>query len=336
MKKWLSRIAGWVLALLSFVLALTFFFPILHYYPSYRFPVYSAYTVPPDTDRWDHFSLPDTLPYGIYKQRMDSFNMVKNAYLLYMQHALGNGLLIGSFGVQTSMECDSCLSPYTIDNELNRNTRYYIVLHEYQPATDEASLIGYQPVYYGRSGKTYKKYVNKDSATIPLVPKGQSSANDRHFFGHWETKELEYRTADVVGGLPEHKNILIPVSKNTHTVFKILCWAGLVLLVLAIIYFVVINSVRVIMEVARGRAFSTKNYRRLFLMAYCLAGIQLVNLLFQVTGHLVCKDRYAGDWIPYVEWMEVGRWMTAALVLWFVALAFRKGYQIKQEQDLTI
>lgn len=92
----------------------------------------------------------------------------------------------------------------------------------------------------------------------------------------------------------------------------------------------------VLLEVASGKAFTVKNYRRLFYIAGIIALFPITSLFTQVILQWSYRSYYAGDLLPDFDSGNKISWMLAALVVFLLALAFRKGYRMQQEQELTI
>lgn len=131
--------------------------------------------------------------------------------------------------------------------------------------------------------------------------------------------------------------IMIPVSKQVLDVFKpvfmIFVWGA----TMVYLYYMITAFLQVLMDIRNGDPFSVGNVKRLkFLTVFCFAAptiLFLLNLLMRVVFY-----RYFTEDIKLSAEAWQIFWKPFALGLIFAALysAFKRGKQLKEEQDLTI
>jgi hypothetical protein len=282
----------------------------------------SVYFYEEDPDSVYKRSLED-LPYREYKRQADSINFIKIRYTL----PFFTGFSGAPFGVGYCMECDTCTGTgYDYDYYGKASTRYYLSIPGFKlpPRTlDNWDL----PVFYKKGGVSYKKFFRLDSIF--------DGKNKGRLLGHWINKPVRYRVQDDFNNKEEGKHVLIPISKTTYSVVNTLHWV--IFIIYLLLYVLVARSfILVLIDIARGMVFGAKNYRHLFFMAYGIAFFPVYSLVVQVILQWSYRNWYAGDLYVYIEWKKNLGWLLAALVAFLLALAFRKGYRIQQEQALTI
>lgn len=131
--------------------------------------------------------------------------------------------------------------------------------------------------------------------------------------------------------------ILIPVSKQVLDVFKPVFIIFLGGATMVSLYYTITAFLQVLMDIRNGDPFSVGNVKRLkFLTIFCFAAptlLFLLNLLMRVVFY-----RYFTEDIKLSAEAWQIFWKPFALGLIFAALysAFKRGKQLKEEQDLTI
>jgi len=284
--------------------------------------VEGAYLFEEDPDSVYKRSLED-LSYREYKRKSDSINYIQHKYT----QPPWNGFIGAPFGAGYCNECDSCIPGRGDFNYSDKGIpRYYLAIPGFKvPKSTRMEMD--PPVFYKKAGMAYMKYFRVDT-----VREGEHKGRR---MGHWLNKVVRYRVLDNTNDKEEGKQLLIPISKTTYSVLDVLCWAVVIINVLVSVL-VARSFILVLIDIARGRVFEVKNYRRLFFMGYGIAFSPVYSLVVQVILQWSYRSWYAGDLSVYIDWQKYLGWLLAALVAFMLAIAFRKGYRIQQEQDLTI
>jgi len=129
--------------------------------------------------------------------------------------------------------------------------------------------------------------------------------------------------------------LMIPVSKTAYRVWQIAMFVilglGLVLFWLAFRKFV-----QVLVEIAQGNAFSVRNYQRLYFITNTIGAYLLCILLARLVLQWAFSSYYSGDLVITTDWWQNAKWALFVIAFYFIARAFKTGYDIQQEQELTI
>jgi hypothetical protein len=134
----------------------------------------------------------------------------------------------------------------------------------------------------------------------------------------------------------EAGELLIPMTENGFNIMRI---AGYIFTAIGIILVILIlRPISVLINIANGRAFSEKNHRMLQLSGSIIIGILVLDQI--VT--LCILWRYHGsipDGLEYPFWenlYEKRKGFIIGVALLLLAAAFKKGYELKEEQTLTV
>lgn len=133
------------------------------------------------------------------------------------------------------------------------------------------------------------------------------------------------------------KAMLIPVSKTTYNVLQPVFIVAVILYFFYFVFFILGNFIKFLLEIAGGTPFSETNVSRLRMIALNLLliplGLFLINLLLRLifykyfTSDLhMSPDQWSFYWKPLIL-----SGIFAALYI-----AFRKGKQLQEDNDLTV
>jgi hypothetical protein len=248
--------------------------------------------------------LSDTMPHYLFKKIQDSLNRITEPKR-EQAHVLGTGTKVGAIGTYEYKESNS--------------SEYYLSVGDF--------YLDYEVVFYRQEGKNYYKY-----------PKwGKPYDNGTSIDGHYEKKETNLKFIE------ENKEtgdgiILIQTTKTTKKVIEIilLIIGGIVILLWLYVIFGV--AVHFLLSIARGAAFTEDNIFRLHFIAYVFIGTILFTTLMKIIGFLFVA-RQLPDLVHF-SWYNVlmsgWEFLVAGLVTLLFAKAFKRGYQLQQEQQLTV
>lgn len=260
--------------------------------------VFCIETLPPIDQK-----VPDTLPHSIHKQMQDSIANVRR---------LKNGMPVSAirgimFGVQQNIRCDTCTGLFNKDGGIRE---YLINLYGWT-----IDIAGYQcsiTAYYVKDGKSHiRKFLPENGGNL-------------------------YREmgAEVPFRFDADRNsIMIPVSKSTYEVARIVVVVGAVYF----LYFLCGSAIKFLGEIARGTPFSDTNVRRLKILAINFFAFPFVLVLFDCLFGVIFRHYFTPDVkLDLPLWKYFGLPFAIGFVFLLLYIAFRKGKSLKEEQELTV
>ncbi|MES2828135.1 MAG: DUF2975 domain-containing protein [Bacteroidota bacterium] len=265
----------------------------------------------------------DTLPYRKYVQLRDS---IKNARdLKNGRHATGTSLL-GIVGHTSLMRCDTC-SLRNSFGQRGAKKEYFISFRDWKLDTTRSE--GFIPViYFVKDGQAYLRKT--------LCEKDNRKQSKKYTGTNYICKEKDIALPFRVDS--GTKSMLIPVNKLTYDIAVPGLFAIYLLFFIYFVYFVIGGFVKFLAEIAQGTPFSEKNVKRLRFITLNLIllplGLFLINL---VVIPLVFHSYFTPDVkLDADSWN--GLWKPGVLCIIFAALyvAFKKGKQLKEDNDLTV
>lgn len=314
----------------------------------------------------------DSLPYYLYRKQEDSLKQIKQEKDLINRGVTGSGMSWWFLGVhQVKKQWHQYSQEKRIEDELMKrlndssillynkrlstsnadSIRFYkeleedmlhrlnVILNSHR--NSDTSLEGEDKHLYYFELKNYEldfdsKFYVKDSnyflayVVWDTTIKGKYRLEKR---GHYEAMKLPFRYSS------DNKALMYPISKHQYkNLFFSLQLVGLLQLCF-IAYFIVGLPCQIIWNISRGRAFIQKNYRRLKLIGLV---ILITTFIAHITPYIV--NSILGDSIPiqfrmlpflqslfsYIFYYFIG------VAVFILGLAFQRGYNLQQEQNLTI
>jgi Protein of unknown function (DUF2975) len=151
--------------------------------------------------------------------------------------------------------------------------------------------------------------------------------------GHYERKTIPVRYAK------EDEKILIPLTKTQYTVaytiLLVLQWAILSLW----LFFTFGLTLQILISISKGNAFSEKNIYRLRLIAAFIFLNAVIATTTPYLLHLIFGSKIPGDFKVasfYSTLYQNLVYFFVAAIVFIVSIAFKKGYKLQQEQELTV
>jgi hypothetical protein len=270
-------------------------------------------------DGFDDFpDIKDTLmSYRQYERIEDSLKRMRD-----YKESLKNPLGSGSYGSNEAIgymelnECDTC--PDFLSAVNRKVGRKYIVLGGY------TLNHGNDQNYFMEKGKSFLEYAILDKVKT-------DRQNNKVTYGHYAYKELPFRYAE------KGKYILVPCKPSAFTIFKNAY--NLITALLALFYFIVIFvlPLKILLNISKGNVFSKRNISSLYLISYSLFAVVLISPLISIALRFLFGI-YRFPEFRYDYWGLVDKNYVAfiAVIALGVAKAFSKGFQIQQEQALTV
>lgn len=280
----------------------------------------------PDPYEKELMSISDSLPHYRYQHLADSIknkqNLEKSANNLSMS---GWGFGLTGFYKRERKAIvvyDSAYSQETL--EYIPDTTYFISLGEYYLKRDHST--------FRKNDTTFLRY--------PVITKRDSI---RHrIYGRYEIKPLLVDLRDLPDKIDnpseEKRELFIRVSKSQYTWYQIIMAPIGILIGLVLLWGVLLQIIRIIEDIVNQEVFRKKTYRRLYIIAACEWGsIVLVMIMSYI------RDLYFGAYIDQAFYLCYANFFSEStspiiygLIAFCLGYAFRKGYQLQQEQNLTI
>ncbi|HEV8272261.1 MAG TPA: DUF2975 domain-containing protein [Chitinophagaceae bacterium] len=208
-------------------------------------------------------------------------------------------------------------------NELTRERQkkeqklYYLGLEGYQ--------LHYDSEFFVQNGNYYITVVKWDT----VIKRKYDSTK----VGHYERKEIAVRYSK------DDERILVPISKKKYDFFKTALAAFIFISIFFLIYIFIGLPIQILIDISKGKAFTKENIRRFKLMAYVLFVCTFLKVFSPYILNLFYRKIIPKEFQlePVISATINNIYLfLIALVLFFVGKAFQKGYNLQQEQDLTI
>jgi hypothetical protein len=249
-----------------------------------------------------------------YLKLRDSINRIRD----WNKNRLsGNGNSVSTpfFGVRHIYECDSCNSIDEKKFKSEYKNKYFIQLNGFTLKADADF------------------FINKDKYFVNHI------VWDRIDSGHpSEQKKTSLRYSP--GGLDftTDSALLIPISKKSYLILEKVVWVLSIILILFLLYTLYALPAKVLVSVASGDPFTKKNIKRLNITGWVLLISAILPPLLLITIEWIIKDRIPNEiHFPFLlSILDHRLILIAGLVVLLIANAFKRGYNLQQEQDLTI
>lgn len=259
--------------------------------------------------------IPDTLPYRKYRHLTDSVRQAR---------IMKNGTLSGGasqaifIGGKTLARCESCS---IFDNDRVKVQEDFIKFNWW--LLDTVGKI--EPVkYYVKDGKPYLRKVICKLKGV-----------------HKNSEDYDCKEVDVAVPFrydtSSDKGLLIPAGKGTVRILNGVCLGVSLLLFLFILYYVVGGFVKFLLEIARGTPFSDTNVLRLRIIAWSCLLLPISVFLLNLLMRLIFHQYFTADIkLSSEAWAFLWKGLVLSAIFGALYFAFRKGKELKEEQDLTV
>jgi hypothetical protein len=150
--------------------------------------------------------------------------------------------------------------------------------------------------------------------------------------GHEIIKPSPVRFEKNVFSLSEKGAVLLPVSRSSYQSTRILLWFMVVLFALLNIWAFVIIPAGIIIRLARGNSFNSRNSRGVFIIGIVMIVGWLLPLLISMASRIIFGNSIPSEmnynWLENV--LQNKGWLLAGLIMLLIAKAFEQGYQSEQ------
>ncbi len=204
---------------------------------------------------------------------------------------------------------------------VNTQSTYYFLISPLSLHTfDEHRYDGKEASVFIKDGKRMLKYLIKDTA-YAFVFKGHTA---------YKPIDVAYRYSN--------KSLGIPISYNTYRFLIILFTLFFVVLIFWFLYLQIFLPIKCLYHIAKGNPFKESNIRDMYLIAsfpVLLFTMQLLVVwLVAFINKQIIPDNFYLD-IGYI--FDTSKYyLLASVVVYMIARAFKRGYDLQKEQELTI
>lgn len=263
-----------------------------------------------------HIQFNDSLPYYEYKRKEDSLNRITQAMKFNNKGQIGTSISMGFLGVCTMI--DEVADGGILEKEKPDKGKHYYL-----------ELVGYN------LDRDTKFYIHNDTYNLAYakwdsIRKGQFGSTK---IGHYESKQIKVRYASY------NKSILIPISKKQYHFFIVSLNILIYLIIFFIAYIFIGLPIQILIRISKGDAFNGKNIQSFKMMSIVLFiyisvftfGPYLLKFIFRK----IIPTDFEFQFVSQTFLDNIYPCLTC-LCLFFISKAFKKGYQLQKEQDLTI
>jgi hypothetical protein len=274
-------------------------------------------------------SINDSLPHYKYRKLKDSLEHIKETNK-YKNAFLPSGFGDGHYGLYETEKHDSAYySPTTsvFTEQKKIGTDYYLMLGDY--------TLNHEKIFFRENGKNYIKYPVWDKIT-------KSEKGATHKTGHYEIKEINVVVAELTKKdnfvANEKRSVYVPISEKTHDtlnwVFRVFQFLGGIWLLYTIIFL----PIKFLERIANGDAFNKKNIRSLHFISYTLIGAYFLNIIIPIVLYSCLRKSVPAEF--EFSWgglfLDDIKVLGLSIIILIIARTFAKGYNLQQEQSLTI
>jgi hypothetical protein len=199
----------------------------------------------------------------------------------------------------------------TAVDEKKKDPEHYFLLSGYRA--------DYSFRHYRKDGIQYIQYRDPAQTNAPYV-----------------TRETSLRFSGMNPN--EDINIYLSIPGWLRITLNIFLWALMGLVIVLLLFHVIRYPLRMLYNIANGNVFIPENIRIFYRLAWTLLFIGLIPQLISLVVHLILKSRVppAFSYPVYENLMQSWGLVLAALIAFLFAEAFRKGYELEEEQELTV
>jgi hypothetical protein len=260
-----------------------------------------------------NMNIDEDLPYRTYKRIEDSLEQVRQ---VDRQRVKGNGdqLKIGPLAIRGISECDTCNS---LIESVREKEKYYLELLNYKLEGNTVFTIS--------NGNYFLKYFTQDR-NYP-----------GYKLGHYDKKQVSIRYAYNEDDKNPLGSVLIPISTTTYTILNVVFIVFTFVYVILVLY-IFVSALQFLYRIAIGNAFNYVNIWNLYFTGWIITGAGVgvpliayfISLSFKST---IPPQIHFAFWDMFLNYRP---FIFAGVVVLLFASAFKRGYKLQQEQDLTI
>jgi hypothetical protein len=201
----------------------------------------------------------------------------------------------------------------------------------------EYKVIGYNH-YFSLSGYEFKEnetkfYIDKGTYNLAYVQWLNYNKSNRERVGKYLSKKIDIRYSSA------NKRILIPITESRYIQLKTILMATIFLLIGIAFYFFLGLPFQILLNISRGKAFCLGNIKYLKQMIFVAFIFYVLVFLSPYLFQLIFMDKIPTE-IFYNSFSKtLGRNIFSLFlisILFLIKKAFEKGYNLQEENALTV
>jgi Protein of unknown function (DUF2975) len=201
----------------------------------------------------------------------------------------------------------------------------------------EYKVMGYNH-YFSLSGYEFKEnetkfFIDKGTYNLAYVKWVNENKTDSQRVGMYLTKKIDIRYSSA------NKRILIPITESRHIQLKTILMATIFLLIGIAMYFFLGLPFQILLNISRGKAFCLGNIKYLNQMIFAACIFYTLVFLSPYLFQLIFIDKIPTE-IFYSSFSKtLGRNFFSLFlisILFLIKKAFEKGYNLQEENALTV
>jgi hypothetical protein len=272
------------------------------------------------------------LPHRIYQKTKDSLENIqqirKTKNMVWPMSGGWNAENIGMYRMKKYPLWYYSDSVPLFDKDPPFDTAYYLGLSGY-------TLNSWDYEVYRENGKDYMKYVIWDTL---VDNNGKKYAHGHHAIKDIPISVAEAPKNDNIGDINQKRTIYIPVTQKTYGILSVLFKVINIFLIIWSILCLFVLPVRVLQLIAKGEAFTKKTIRLLHIISFSLIGFYCYHVLSFYVVRLFVSNKIPAEFkYSSYELFTYGiNYILAGIIVFAIAVAFKKGSKLQEEQELTV
>lgn len=313
--------------------------------------------------------IPDSLPHYKYKKLEDKYKRRSEYINTVNEGKFISNLFFGNIGLSAESRKDIYSECKKEDEQEKRNLDFldslFMVVANEKDMSKKVTLNRY---YYSVKDtlemKSTVKFFNNnyfsDKGFFYFSLKGYNLKHENIFFIKNETYNLafvKWKNADSSKnnkldkiGHYEHKQIKvrfnksnnsvnIPISAKLNGILKITLMITISFLIGLSLYFFIGLPIQILLNISRGKVFIVDNFKYINQICLALITATACTILLPMVLHLFFMNRIPVEIYPD-SFLTVLKnsfgLIIATVILMIIRKAFKKGYDLQNEQDLTV
>jgi hypothetical protein len=251
---------------------------------------------------------PDITTYRKVQDSLDELSRWKTQRLT----RYSSGVEVLFAGVTRIDECVSCFDI----NERNIQNKYFISLPRFALKEDAGFRL---------DGNDYilERFEEKEKTELGSI-------------GYKTDEKIDVRLLD-----PQNDTgvtVLLPVSSSAYHVVEVIMYFFLALALIVVLWLFIKLPATILINIGKGKPFLLQNVRNLYRIGWGLIIVTfLMAALPWLTGLAFSSKLPEEIYFPFWSTLLDSRWaFVGGLAILMTARAFKQGYQLQQEQSLTI
>jgi len=316
-----------------------------------------------DTSSVNTVKINDSLPHYQYKILMDSITDMDNKKEA-QKNNIGSGIMGNIIGYTEFRECDTCQESekkktLKFRNKFKplRDSMNQILSKKQHPTSQDSALTDSLSFNYYVKGTSNARLNQPEKYFLYFA--GYSLNNDCTYLIDSGNYKLKYPVWDIMDAgkkrLKEHtgylaikqipfrfvekKNaILLPINALNFKIAKTVILVFYISILIYSIIIMIILPIIILLSISKGIVFTLNNIKYLYFIAYSFLGYSLFSCILTVALRFVFQ-LYKVSEFSYNYWNLAEDYYISfliGLIVYGIAKAFDKGYQIQKENDLIV